>query len=360
MSQWPNQQVSDLFKIAAPIIQAPMAGSASSVLAIAVSNAGGLGSIACPLLSPDQIRKEIANFRAHAKGPLNLNFFCHQEMGSSQSIDEAWKKALAPYYQEQNLDLNQTVTAPARRPFNEETCQIVEEFKPEVVSFHFGLPEMSLLKRVKATGALVISSATSVQEALWLEAHGCDAIIAQGAEAGGHRGMFLSSDISTQIGTIALVPLIVDAVKVPVIAAGGISDARGVMAAFALGASAVQMGTIFLFTTEATLSSVHQNVLLSDKAQETALTNIFTGRPARGVVNRLMREIGPMSKLAPPFPLAGNALLPLKDKTLPLGSSDFIALWAGQAAGLNKKIQSAAVVTRNLIQELKTKLLIDN
>jgi nitronate monooxygenase len=360
MGKWPNQQVSDLFKIAAPIIQAPMAGSAFSALAIAVSNAGALGSLACPLLTPDQIRKEIANFRAHASGPLNLNFFCHQEIPSSPQIDTDWLKALTPYYLENNLDPEKKVSAPTRYPFNEETCQIVEEFKPEVVSFHFGLPELNLLNRVKATGAKVISSATTVQEAIWLEAHGCDAIIAQGAEAGGHRGMFLSLDISTQMGTMALVPQIVDAVKVPVIAAGGISDARGVLAAFALGASAVQMGTMFLFTNEAAISKVHQKVLLSDRAQETALTNLFTGRPARGVMNRLMREIGPMSKLAPPFPHAGSALIPLKDKTLPEGSSDYIALWSGQAAGLNKKIQPAAVVTTNLIQELKTKLLIDN
>lgn len=356
MSNWPDRRILDLFKIENPIIQAPMAGSALSALAIAVSNAGGLGSIACPLLSSEQIRKEIANFRAHAKGPLNLNFFCHQVLPSSTQIDSEWMQKLTPYYQELNLDPHKQVVGQVRYPFNEESCLIVEELKPEIVSFHFGLPEKSLLKRVKATGAKIISSATTVQEAIWLEQQGCDAIIAQGAEAGGHRGMFLTSDVSTQIGTIALVPLIVDAVKVPVISAGGISDARGVRAAFALGASAVQMGTIYLFTQEAAISSVYQKVLLSDKVQETAMTNLFSGRAARSVVNRLMREVGPMSKLAPPFPLAGNALLPLKEKTLPSGSSDFISLWAGQAAGLNKKILPAAQVTQNLIQELITRI----
>ncbi len=228
---------------------------------------------------------------------------------------------------------------------------MLEEFRPEVVSFHFGLPEKNLLDRVKATGAKILSSATTVEEAIWLEQHGCDAIIAMGYEAGGHRGMFLSDDLSSQVGTFALVPQVVDAVKVPVIAAGAISDARGVAAALMLGASAVQVGTAFLFTPEAKVSASHHKALRTAKESETAITNIFTGRPARGIVNRAMRELGPMSAQAPAFPLAGGALMPLRAKD----DADFANLWAGQALTLGKDIGSAEL-TRQLAEGALAKL----
>ncbi|HZW47485.1 MAG TPA: nitronate monooxygenase family protein, partial [Microvirga sp.] len=224
------------------------------------------------------------------------------------------------------------------------------EFRPEVVSFHFGLPSQDLLMRVKTTGAKILSSATTVDEARWLEGEGCDAIIAQGFEAGGHRGIFLTDDISTQVGTMALVPQVVDAVKVPVIAAGGIADARGIVAAFALGASAVQIGTAYLFTPEATISPVHRRALKGKDSETTALTNVFTGRPARGIVNRIMREVGPISPLAPAFPLAGGALAPLRQKSEPLGSGDFMPLWSGQAARLSSELP-AGELTKRLAQE---------
>jgi len=229
---------------------------------------------------------------------------------------------------------------------------VVEAFRPEVVSFHFGLPEKSLLDRVKATGAKVLSSATTVAEAVWLEQHGCDAIIAMGYEAGGHRGMFLSDDLSSQVGTFALVPQVVDAVKVPVIAAGGIADARGVAAAFMLGASAVQVGTAYLFTPEAKVSPSHHKALRTAKESETAVTNVFTGRPARGILNRVMRELGPMSAKAPAFPLAGGALMPLRAKD----EADFSNLWAGQAFTLGVELTTAAL-TRQLAKEGLARLL---
>jgi nitronate monooxygenase len=216
-----------------------------------------------------------------------------------------------------------------------------------VVSFHFGLPPDDLLACVRTWGARILSSATTVDEALWLEARGVDAIIAQGSEAGGHRGMFLSEDLDTQIGTLALVPRIVAAVKSPVIAAGGISDAKGVAAALALGASGVQVGTAYLLCPEATTSAVHRAALKRADAHMTALTNVFTGRPARGIVNRLMREIGPMSAAAPPFPLATAAIAPLRARAEALGRGDFSPLWAGDNAADCQEI-GAADLTRQL------------
>ena len=180
---------------------------------------------------------------------------------------------------------------------------MLEEFRPAVVSFHFGLPSNELLARVRRWGAKILASATTVDEARWLEARGVDAIIAQGLEAGGHRGMFLSEDLSTQVGTLALLPQVVRAVKVPVIAAGGIADARGVAAAMALGAAGVQVGTAYLLCPEASTSALHRSALKGEGARHTAVTNLFTGRPARGIVNRIMRELGPINALAPSFPL---------------------------------------------------------
>jgi nitronate monooxygenase len=335
---WPDRRFLDLVGIELPIIQAPMAGSVSSAIVIAVSEAGGLGSLPCAMFSPEQVRTELGIIRQRTSRPINLNFFCHEPPATDSAREHAWRERLKPYYDEIGLDPQTPTPASVRMPFDSATCDLVEEFTPEVVSFHFGLPERSLLDRVRASGAKIISSATSVDEALWLEAQGCDAIIAQGYEAGGHRGMFLTNDISTQAGTMALVPQVVDAVKVPVIAAGGITDARGIVAAFALGASAVQMGTAYLFCPEATLSRVHREALRAAKDNRTALTNVFTGRPARGIVNRLMSEVGPLSEQAPEFPLAGGAIAPLRAQAEANGSGDFTALWSGQAAALSREL----------------------
>ncbi|MEB0077659.1 nitronate monooxygenase [Pseudomonas sp. CCI3.2] len=347
MSTWPDRRILDLFGIELPILQAPMAGSSGSALAIGVGKAGGLGSLPCAALSQEQIREEVSLIRSQSPGPLNLNFFCHQPPAADPAREARWKESLKDYYTELGADFDAPTPVSARAPFDEAMCALVEELKPEVVSFHFGLPEQALLKRVKATGAKVISSATTVDEAIWLEQHGCDAIIAMGYEAGGHRGLFLSEALYTQIGTLALVPQVVDAVSVPVIAAGGIGDARGIVAAFALGAAAVQMGTAYLFCPEAKVSAPHYQALRSAKASETALTNLFTGRPARGIVNRVMREQGPISAITPAFPLAGGALIPLRARSEPQGSGDFLNLWAGQAVGLKHEL-SAEALTRQL------------
>ncbi len=330
-----------------PIIQAPMAGVQLSALAVAVSNAGGLGSLPCAMLTVEAMRKELAAIRAGTSKPYNVNFFCHTPPTPSAEREAAWRRALAPYFAEHGIDADSIPAGLGRAPFTAASADALEEFEPRVVSFHFGLPAPELVARVKRWGAKILASATTVAEARWLEAHGVDAIVAQGSEAGGHRGMFLASDVSTQIGTLALVPQIAKAVGVPVIAAGGIADAGGVTAALALGAAGAQVGTAYLLCPEATTSAVHRAALASDAARETQLTNVLTGRPARGIVNRLMRELGPMSRLAPEFPLAAAAIAPLRAKAEAQGKGDFSALWCGQNASGCRAIPAAAL-TREL------------
>jgi nitronate monooxygenase len=333
------------------IIQAPMAGVQGSPLALAVASAGGLGSLPCAMLSVDALRTEIAAIAEKTDKPFNVNFFCHTPPEPSADREAAWRAALAPYYKEYGLDIDAIPTGPGRVPFSSGIADALEEFKPAVVSFHFGLPSAALLARVKAWGSTILSSATTIDEARWLEARGVDAIIAQGFEAGGHRGTFLSDDLSEQVGTFALLPQIVREVKVPVIAAGGIADARGVAAAMALGAAGVQIGTAYLLCPEATTSAVHRAALNDEAARHTALTNLFTGRAARGIVNRLMKDLGPISTLPPAFPLATSAIAPLRAKAESLGVPDFSPLWCGQNASGCKQV-SAAQLTRELAADL--------
>ncbi|HMG52869.1 MAG TPA: nitronate monooxygenase family protein [Kofleriaceae bacterium] len=351
---WPDRRILDLLRIDAPILLAPMAGPGLAELAIAVAEAGGLGSLPTALLGPDQIRDELAKFRSATARPINLNFFCHAPPAPDPARDAAWRARLAPYYRELAIDPAAPTPAATRAPFDEALCRLVEDQRPEVVSFHFGLPAPELVARVRATGAVVLSSATTVDEARWLAARGCDAIIAQGAEAGGHRGVFLEPDpiaaCAGQPGTMALVPQVADAIDLPVIAAGGIADARGIAAAFALGAVAVQIGTAYLFCPEARVSAPHRAALRTAKDNATALTNVFTGRPARSLVNRAVRELGPLTADAPAFPLAGGALAPLKARAEAHGSGDFGSLWAGQAAALGRE-QPAGELTRALIAD---------
>ena len=319
-----------LLNIDLPILQAPMAGVQGSALAVAVSNAGGLGALPCGMLSPEGVRAELAAIRAGTGRPYNVNFFCHTLPEADAAREAAWRAALAPYYAELGIEMPAAAGGASRMPFDAAMADVLAALSPPVVSFHFGLPDPALLARVKGWGARVLASATTVAEAQWLAAHGADAIIAQGVEAGGHRGMFLTDDITTQLGTFALVPQIVAAVDLPVIAAGGIADAQGVRAAMALGAAGVQVGTAYLLCPEATTSAVHRVALTSEAGRHTALTRLFSGRPARGIVNRLMRELGPMSDIAPAFPLASGALAPLRAAGEARAVGDFSPLWAGQ------------------------------
>jgi len=341
--------ISEWLNISFPLVQAPMAGVQGSALAVAVSNAGGLGSLPCAMLSAEALGLELQALQAGSSKPYNVNFFCHTQPEVSPQRETQWRTALLPYYQELGVDPQHIPEGAARTPFNQGMADLLQAFRPPVVSFHFGLPAPELLQQVKAWGAKVLSSATTVEEALWLQAHGADAIIAQGLEAGGHRGMFLTDDITTQLGTFALLPQIVRQVQLPVIAAGGIADARGVAAAMALGASGVQVGTAYLLAHEATTSAVHRTALQSPAAAHTALTNLFTGRPARGMVNRVMRELGPMSDMAPAFPLAGTAMAPLRSRAEALQSTEFSPLWAGQNTS-GCQAAAAAEITRQLAQ----------
>lgn len=342
-----------LLGIELPIIQAPMAGVQTSALAIAVSNAGGLGSLPCATLSSDVMWQALRTLQSQTSQPFNVNFFCHKPPTPSAERETAWRKLLAPYYQEVGLDQGQITAGAARNPFNHEAADVLEEFRPAVVSFHFGLPAADLLARVRGWGSKILCSATTVAEARWLEEQGVAAIIAQGVEAGGHRGMFFSNDPTTQVGTMALVPQIVAAVRVPVIAAGGIADARGVAAALKLGAAGVQLGTAYLLCPDATTSNVHRAALKSESARHTALTNVFTGRPARSIVNLLMRELGSINALAPEFPLAAAALAPLRTHSESHGSGEFSPLWSGQNASGCREIP-AAELTRQLMSELSS------
>ncbi len=340
--------LTDRLKLRWPLIQAPMAGVQDSALALAVGGAGALGSLPAAMLAPEALRAELAALQASGR-PCNVNFFCHQPPAPDTAREAAWRAALKPYYDELGLDVNAIPAGPGRRPFDAETAALLAEFRPAVVSFHFGLPAPELLARVKAWGAFVLSSATTVREALWLQAHGADAIVAQGLEAGGHRGHFLSDDLSEQMGTFALLPQVVRAVKLPVIAAGGIADAAGVRAAMALGAAGVQVGTAYLCADEATTTPLPRAALQSDAARHTALTNCFTGRPARGIVNRLVREQGPISPSAPAFPLATSAVGPLRAAAEKAGSTDFSPLWSGQNASACRSAP-AADISRALAQ----------
>jgi nitronate monooxygenase len=341
--------LNSLLNIDLPLIQAPMAGVQLHGLAAAVSNAGALGSLPCAMLDAAGLRKELQALSGKTSKAYNLNFFCHTPPPVDSAREAAWREALSPYYAEFGIDPATIASGPGRLPFSAEMADVLEDYRPAVVSFHFGLPSAELLARVKACGAKVLSSATTVEEALWLEARGADAIIAQGLEAGGHRGMFLTDQLSSQLGTFALLPQIVQAVQLPVIAAGGIADARGVRAAMALGAAGVQIGTAYLCCDEASTSAIHRAALHSPAAQHTALTNLFSGRPARGIVNRVMRELGPLSSLAPAFPLATAAIAPLRGQAESQGNGDFSPLWAGQNVSGCKAI-GAAELTRELAQ----------
>jgi len=336
-----------LLDIELPIVQAPMAGVQGSALAIAVSEAGGLGSLPCAMLTHDALRSELTAIVAATKRPYNANFFCHTPPRADAAREAEWRALLAPYYRELGLDIAAIPAGPTRMPFDAATADVLEAFKPPVVSFHFGLPDEDLLARVRGWGSKILASATTVDEARWLEARGADAIIAQGLEAGGHRGHFLSHDLTLQLGLFALLPQIVKAVGVPVIAAGGIADARGVAAAVALGAAGAQVGTAYLLCPESTTSAVHRAALKGEASRHTALTNLFSGRAARGIVNRAMRELGALNDAAPEFPLAASAIAPLRARAERDGRGDFSPLWSGQNASACAQTP-AAQLTRNL------------
>ena len=338
--------IQQLFNIDLPIIQAPMAGVQGSALTAAVSNAGGLGSLPCGMLSLEALNKELSALSSATSQPYNVNFFCHSMPKENSDRELAWRSDLAAYFHELGLDSGSIQAAAPRLPFDNNVADVLEKFQPAVVSFHFGLPSKELLVRIKSWGTTVISSATTVDEARFLETQGADAMIAQGLEAGGHRGSFLSSDMTKQLGLFSLLPQIIDAVDVPVVAAGGIANAVGVNSALLLGAAGAQIGTAYLLCPETKTSAIHRAALVSESAGHTAITNLFTGRPARGIVNRIIREMGPMSNSAPAFPNAATAMSALRGKAESLGRNDFSPLWCGQNATGCLNIPAAELTRR--------------
>jgi nitronate monooxygenase len=327
-----------------PVIQAPMAGVQDAELAAAISNAGGLGSLPCAMLNPDALAAELSRLSAMTNKPFNINFFCHQTPQVSPRQRLKWQDCLAKYFDELGIEPPSETVGSLREPFGETALSVLEQFKPAVVSFHFGLPDRKLLDPIKHWGAVVLSTATTVEEARWLAEHGADVIIAQGLEAGGHRGSFLTRDMTTQLSTLALVPQICAAVSKPVIAAGGIASPEGVVAAMELGATAVQAGTAFLLCTEAKTSFLHRAALKDEASCNTALTNVFTGRPARSIVNRLVREVGPMSENATAFPSAAGPVSQLRAAAEAIGSADFSPLWCGQNATGCREVPAAELL----------------
>ncbi|PKH03140.1 2-nitropropane dioxygenase [Psychromonas sp. MB-3u-54] len=341
-----RENIKRLFDTDFPIIQSPMAGVQDSRLTIAVCQAGGLGSLPCGMLSIDKVIGEIQLIKKATDKPYNLNFFCHEMPDYDQKKQSKWQAQLNPYFTELGVECESLPNSATRIPFNHDVADAIESFHPEFISFHFGLPDRELLARVKSWGTKVVSSATTIKEALWLESKGVDGIIAQGLEAGGHRAMFFSDDISTQVGMSALVPQIVNKVSVPVIAAGGIADSQGVQAALLLGAGAVQIGTTYLLCTEAKTSQLHRSALKHSKSQHTAITNIFSGRPARGIVNRAIKELGYISAFAPDFPYASIEMTQLRGHFEKLGVDDFSPLWSGQNISGCKEISAKELTLR--------------
>lgn len=336
-----------------PLIQAPMAGVQGPALALAVARAGALGSLPCAILDADTLHQQLQTLQGQGLANFNVNFFCHSPLPITPEQNASWLGALAPAYQRWGLQAPPSLPTPSRFPFNQALAEVLAQYRPRVLSFHFGLPEPELLAFVRSWGAVVLSSATTVQEAQALQAQGVDAIIAQGLEAGGHRGSFLHPDpvaaLAEQAPLGTLLPAMVQAVSCPVIAAGGIYDAQGVARAMRLGAQGVQVGTAYLLCDQAQTSALHRAALQDPVLNtHTAPTNLFTGRPARGIVNRLMRELGPLHPDAPAFPLATTALQPLRTAAEAQGLHDFTPLWAGEAAPYCRAID-AQTLTEQLI-----------
>lgn len=344
MTGWPDRRLIDLLGTRHPIIQAPMAGATSNDLVIEAMAGGAMGSLPCGMMTPDEVSTAVSVIRQRSDAPLNLNFFCHHLPPSPDT--QRWEAALKRFYTEWEI-AEGGPPPPIRAPFDAAMAAATLAAAPNVASFHYGLPDESLIAPLRAAGIGILASATTVAEARALAARGCDAIVAQGYEAGGHRGWFLSHDRDSQVGTMALVPQIVDAVDCPVIAAGGIADARGIAAAMMLGAAGVQIGTAYLLTPECPIAAPYRHSLTSKDREETVLTNLFSGGIARGIRNRLINALGPVSPDAPPFPHASAAIAPLRRAAEAAGKGDFTPLWAGQAAALVR-----AAGARQLTEEL--------
>ena len=339
---WPSNRLQHLFGIEHPIVQAPMAGASTPAMAIAVANEGGLGSLGCAMMPPEELRTAAAEVAAATNRAINFNFFVHTEPDLAAYDPSTMQRALAPFYEEYGLE---APPAPALGApgFSDATLDVLLALSPKVVSFHFGLPSADSIEALKRAGAKLIGCATNVAEARALEDGGMDAIVAQGAEAGGHRGAFIGAPHENDMGTIALVPMVADAVRVPVIAAGGIFDGRGVAAAFKLGADGAQIGTAFLRAPQSAVSPLHKQALADHPDNATRLTRLFSGRPARSVRNRLMDELGAQEHATAPFPTQRGLVAPLAVAAARRGKADFMPLWSGQGGPRAQEASTAKI-----------------
>lgn len=349
---WPRTDLLDLLHLRHPIVLAPMAGFSGPALAAAVSNAGGLGSLGSATLPGQAIRAQVEELRRATNRPFNLNMFAHPAPRIDGAAALRVGERLAAYYQELGLG---PVPAPVDPLplFDEERLELILDLVPPVLSFHFGLPSGDAVARIKAKGIILLSSATTVAEARRLESEGADAIIAQGCEAGGHRGTFSGGGGAGLVGTMALVPQVADAVRVPVLAAGGIADGRGIAAAFALGASGVQIGTAFLGCPEAVVPALHREALHRAADEDTRLTRVFSGRPARALRNRLTDELGEAEALE--FPAQASLTAALARAGSDEARRAFQPFWAGQAAPLVRDLPASRLVEA-LVEEARSRL----
>jgi nitronate monooxygenase len=331
--------LTDLLRIEHPVIQAPMAGVATPKLAAAVSRAGALGSLGSAVLPPDELVGQARVVRDATDRPFNVNFFCHEPPELADPDVARSRERFDVLYRELGLDPPDPFVPPIA--FDDARLEALLEIRPTVASFHFGLPDNAALEAIRDAGCRVLASATTVAEAEELAGRGVDVVIAQGAEAGGHRGSFLVPGDDGPVGTLALVPQVVDAVDVPVIAAGGIADGRGLAAALALGAAGAQIGTAFLACPEAATHPLYREALLSARAEATTVTRALSGRPARALRNRAVEEGGgdPL-----PFPAQASVTRPLGEAAAARGSADFLAMWAGQGAPLAREMPAAELV----------------
>lgn len=329
MTYWPDRRICDLLEIEHPILQAPMAGCSTPAMAAAAANAGGVGSLGCSFWDVDTLQSQVGAVRELSNRSMNLNFFCHEEPRLDPYVFERLKKQLQPHYDQYGLGAVGEPKAGAFT-FDEERCDACIKLSPKMVSFHFGLPAENLVTKLKDAGIVIVSSATSRAEAVWLEERGVDAVIAQSSEAGGHNGWFLpqTGEVS---GTMSLVPKIADAISVPVIAAGGVADGRGIVACFQLGASAVQIGTAFVAAKESAVPEAHKRALLASDGDDTEFTHAFSGRRARSISNSYIASMRDAQMVE--FPLGNSLTGPIRAASAKADSSAHLSLWSGQAGG---------------------------
>ncbi|KAA1174125.1 nitronate monooxygenase [Marinobacter salinexigens] len=349
-----SNQLTRVVELCYPIIQAPMVGVSTPELAAAVSNAGGLGSIGIGASSTEKARELISATRALTNKPFNVNVFCHRPATSDHDHESGWINYLRPFFEEFDTPPPQQLAVPYPS-FNEHraTLNMLLEERPAVVSFHFGVPAVEWVQALRQAGIVTIGCATTPEEALAVEAAGIDFIVAQGAEAGGHRGVFEPEKGDRLIGTLALIRLINGATKVPVIAAGGLMDGQAISAVMEAGAVGAQLGTAFILCPESAANAGYRAMLKSEQSRETQITSVISGRPARGMVNRFYTDIDcTEAPTIPDYPIAYDAGKALAAAAVSKGSQDFSAYWAGQGAPLARELPAGELI-ENLIRECR-------